>query len=165
MLFWWIFDGGEGSAQVDRLFFILYVTWYADLAVYYEYRAPCGHCRCTSFDRLSVILLLSARRQWQKLKKEAENLSFFFYASFDVWHFAFRKMNYARSTFPDFRHLAQTYCVLVPPFTLQRTDLMFDLNILFDLLWEWLTLFPKWAPFPHTAHFAMACTSLSGYQK
>ena len=90
------------------------------------------------------------------IKKEAERISFFL---------DFRKMNYARSTFPDFRHLAQTYCVLVPPFTLQRTDLMFDLNILFDLLWEWLTLFPKWAPFPHTAHFAMTCTSLSGFQK
>jgi hypothetical protein len=56
-------------------------------------------------------------------KKEADGS-----ASFGI------RENYARSTFPDFKHLAQTYCVFVPPFTLQRTDLMFDLNILFDLL-------------------------------
>lgn len=60
------------------------------------------------------------------MKKEAENFSFFWLHG--------KQTIYARSTFPDFKHLVHTYCVLVAPFTLQRTDLMFDLNILFDLL-------------------------------
>lgn len=66
---------------------------------------------------------------------------------------AFRQ---ALSTLPDFRHEAHTYNFLGVPFTLQLTRLMFDFQIRFDLLWEWLTLFPKWAPLPHTAHTAIA---------
>ena len=31
-----ISDGGEGSAQADRLFPVLYVNWHADRAVYQE---------------------------------------------------------------------------------------------------------------------------------
>jgi hypothetical protein len=65
-----------------------------------------------------------AAKSNERTKKKLNNFSFS----------RIREKNYARSTFPDFKHLAQTYCVFVPPFTLQRTDLMFDLNILFDLL-------------------------------
>ena len=100
------------------IFNVLYCIWYADHTVYPEHGMYRDTCRRVPSDRIPVVLL----------KKEAESLSFFFTVSHS------QKMNYARSTFPDFRHLAQTYIVWVPPFTLQRTDLMFDLNILFDLL-------------------------------
>ena len=43
------------------------------------------------------------------------------------------------------------------------TFLTFGLKILFDLLWEWLTLFPKSTDFPHTSHFATDCTSLLNF--
>ena len=111
-------DGGESVAQADRIFPVLHCNRHADHTFD---REPCidrDTCRRAVFDWISVVLLLN-------IKKEADLFSFFL---------DFRKMNYARSTFPDFRHLAQTYIVWVPPFTLQRTDLMFDLNILFDLL-------------------------------
>lgn len=63
--------------------------------------------------------------------------------------------NYALSTFPDFKQEVQTYNFLVAPFTLHLTDLMFGLNILLDLLCEWLTLLPKRTLFPQTEHLAI----------
>ena len=69
--------------------------------------------------------------------------------------------HYALSTFPERKQEVHTYIFLAPPFTLTFTDFTFEFQILFDLLWEWLTLFPKWAPFWHTAHLAMFCTSLN----
>lgn len=62
---------------------------------------------------------------------------------------------YALSTFPDLKQEVQTYNFFVAPFTLHLTDLMFDLNILLDLLCEWLTLLPKRTPFPQTEHLAI----------
>ncbi len=62
---------------------------------------------------------------------------------------------YALSTFPDFKQEVQTYNFLVAPFTLHLTDLMFGLNILLDLLCEWLTLLPKRTLFPQTEHLAI----------
>ncbi len=50
---------------------------------------------------------------------------------------------YARSTLPDFRQDVHTYIFFAAPFTFTLTDLIFDFHILLDLLWEWLTLFPK----------------------
>ena len=62
---------------------------------------------------------------------------------------------YALSTNPERKQDVHTYIFLTPPFTLTRTDLMFALQIALDLLWEWLTLLPKWAAFSQIAHFAM----------
>ena len=51
--------------------------------------------------------------------------------------------DYARSTQPLFKQEVQTYILLEPPSVFTRTDLTLALYILLDLLWEWLTLFPK----------------------
>ena len=72
---------------------------------------------------------------------------------------------YALSTRPDFRQEVHTYIFLVPPFTFTLTDFTLELHILLDFLLEWLTLFPKWAPFSQIAHFAMIAppyTDLAG---
>ena len=42
-----------------------------------------------------------------------------------------------------------------PPLTLHLTLLTLEFQIRLDLLWEWLTLLPKWAPLPQISHFAM----------
>ena len=63
--------------------------------------------------------------------------------------------SYALSTLPDFKQEVQTYNLFVAPFTLHLTDLMFGLNILLDLLCEWLTLLPKRTLFPQTEHLAI----------
>lgn len=68
---------------------------------------------------------------------------------------AFLNQSYALSTFPDFKQEVQTYNFFVAPFTLHLTDLMFGLNILLDLLCEWLTLLPKRTLFPQTEHLAI----------
>ncbi len=68
---------------------------------------------------------------------------------------SFSELYYALSTFPDFKQEVQTYNFFVAPFTLHLTDLMFGLNILLDLLCEWLTLLPKRTPFPQTEHLAI----------
>ncbi len=73
-------------------------------------------------------------------------------------HFCFcarQLQSYALSTFPDFKQEVQTYNFFVAPFTLHLTDLMFGLNILLDLLCEWLTLLPKRTLFPQTEHLAI----------
>ena len=62
---------------------------------------------------------------------------------------------YALSTNPERKQDVHTYIFFTPPFTLTLTDLMFALQIALDLLWEWLTLLPKWAAFSQIAHFAM----------
>ena len=67
----------------------------------------------------------------------------------------FFQKTYALSTFPDFKQEVQTYNFFVAPFTLHLTDLMFGLNILLDLLCEWLTLLPKRTLFPQTEHLAI----------
>lgn len=41
------------------------------------------------------------------------------------------------------------------PSTMALTFLRFGFQVLFVLLWEWLTLIPKTMPFPQTAHFAI----------
>ena len=63
--------------------------------------------------------------------------------------------NYALSTRPDFRHDVHTYIFFDPPSVFTLTDFTFDFHIFGVFLWEWLTLFPKWAPFSQIAHFAM----------
>ena len=63
--------------------------------------------------------------------------------------------NYALSTFPERKQEVQTYNFLEAPFTLQVTCLMLDFHILLLLLWEWLTLLPKWAALSQIAHLAM----------
>ena len=63
---------------------------------------------------------------------------------------------YARSTAPLLRQEVQTYIFFEPPSVLTFTDLIFGFHILFDLLCEWLTAFPKYTPLPHTEHFAIA---------
>ena len=73
----------------------------------------------------------------------------------DTHHFP-----YARSTFPDLRQEVQTYIFLAAPLTLTLTDFTLDFHILLDLLWEWLTAIPKWAPLSHIEHFAIESTSL-----
>jgi hypothetical protein len=51
---------------------------------------------------------------------------------------------YALSTLPLLKQEVQTYIFFAAPFAVfTLTDLMLDFHILFDLLWEWLTLFPK----------------------
>ncbi len=50
---------------------------------------------------------------------------------------------YALSTKPERRQEVHTYIFFVPPFTFTLTDLTFAFQIALDLLWEWLTLFPK----------------------
>ena len=119
----------RAGAQADRIFAVLYGSWHACHAADREQRVFGHSCRCAPSDRLPAVLLLKACRALHRKKKKLNGSASFLGFSNCVW-----KTNYARSTFPDFRHLAQTYCVLVPPSTLQRTDLMFDLNILFDLL-------------------------------
>ena len=64
--------------------------------------------------------------------------------------------SYARSTAPLLRQEVQTYIFFEPPSVLTLTDLIFGFHILFDLLCEWLTAFPKYTPLPHTEHFAIA---------
>ena len=61
----------------------------------------------------------------------------------------------ARSTLPDFRQLVHTWSVLTVPFTFALTVRIFGFQALFDLLCEWLTLFPNRSPFPQISHFAM----------
>ena len=51
--------------------------------------------------------------------------------------------NYALSTKPERKQEVHTYIFLAPPLTLTLTDLTFAFQIALDLLWEWLTLFPK----------------------
>ena len=63
--------------------------------------------------------------------------------------------NYALSTKPERKQEVHTYIFLAPPLTLTLTDLTFAFQIALDLLWEWLTLFPKWAAFSQIAHLAM----------
>ncbi len=73
-----------------------------------------------------------------------------------VKHGGRRCLAYALSTFPDLRQEVHTYIFFAVPlavFTL--TDFTLDFHILLDLLWEWLTLFPKWAPLSQIAHLAM----------
>ena len=63
---------------------------------------------------------------------------------------------YALSTLPDLKQEVHTYIFFAPPFAvLTLTDFTLDFHILLDLLWEWLTLFPKWALFSQIAHLAM----------
>lgn len=69
--------------------------------------------------------------------------------------FSYVLKSYALSTLPDFKQEVQTYNFFVAPFTLHLTDLMFGLNILLDLLCEWLTLLPKRTLFPQTEHLAI----------
>ena len=52
-------------------------------------------------------------------------------------HSAF--LYYALSTNPDFKHLVHTYSFLLPVGVFIVTCFKLDLNILFDLLCEWLT--------------------------
>ena len=63
--------------------------------------------------------------------------------------------NYALSTLPVFKQLVQTCILLEAPFTMHLTLLMLECQILLDLLWEWLTLFPKWTPLPQISHLAI----------
>lgn len=51
--------------------------------------------------------------------------------------------DYTLSTLPDFRQLVHTCNFLDAPLTLHFTLLTFEFQIRLDLLWEWLTLFPK----------------------
>lgn len=63
---------------------------------------------------------------------------------------------YALSTKPDLKQAVHTYILrLAPLASLTLTDLTFDFHILLDLLWEWLTPFPKWTPFSQIAHLAI----------
>ena len=55
----------------------------------------------------------------------------------------FKFFTYALSTLPDLRQEVHTCIFLAPPSVLTFTDLIFDFQILLDLLWEWLTAFPK----------------------
>lgn len=71
---------------------------------------------------------------------------------------------YALSTFPDLKQAVQTYILFEAPLILHFTRLIFGLNILLDLLCEWLTLLPKRTLFPQTEHLAIPtppCINLS----
>ena len=68
-------------------------------------------------------------------------------------------IHYALSTAPERRHLVHTCILLAAPFTLHFTLLTFEFQIALDLLWEWLTLLPKWTPLPQISHFAIVSTS------
>ena len=103
----------------------------------------------------------AAGRTWKAWKKRESvrfphNLTSVF-LSYVIWQTSFPNgtENYARSTLPDLKQEVQTYIFLAPPFTFTLTDLMLDFHILLDLLWEWLTLIPKWAPLSQIAHLAM----------
>lgn len=58
----------------------------------------------------------------------------------------------ALSTYPDFRHFAQTLILLLEPLTTALTLLRFGLHDLRLVLFEKDTLFPNLFPFPHTSH-------------
>ena len=72
----------------------------------------------------------------------------------------YEERDYALSTEPLFKHVVQTWRRLGVPLTMHFTFFMLAFHMWLDLLWEWLTLFPKWRPFPQTSHFAMLLTSL-----
>lgn len=71
----------------------------------------------------------------------------------------YSRIDYARSTAPERRHLVHTCILLAAPFTLHFTLFTLEFQIALDLLWEWLTLLPKWTPFPQISHFAIVSTS------
>ena len=97
-----------------------------------------------------VLLLLGYNFFCCWIKKEDVSICFtssLFFSNFK---------SYARSTLPDFKQEVHTYVFLAPPFSvLIFTDFTFDFHIFGDFLFEWLTLFPKWAPLPQIAHLAM----------
>lgn len=67
-----------------------------------------------------------------------------------------RESDYALSTLPDLRHAVQTYIFFAAPSpTFTFTCLMLDFQIRLLLLWEWLTLFPKWTALSQIAHLAI----------
>ena len=65
-------------------------------------------------------------------------------------------INYALSTLPDFKHLEHTVIFLGVPSTTALTLLKFGLNVLADLLCEWLTWFKKTFSFSQISHFAIS---------
>jgi len=62
---------------------------------------------------------------------------------------------YALSTLPDLKQRVQTCILLEAPFTLHLTRLTFAFHIALVFLFEWLTLWPNWTPFPQISHFAI----------
>ena len=100
-------------------------------------------------ETLSFILVYVTVFDLVQKKKLSAAFLLYAYSSF------FFIISYALSTLPDFKQEVQTYNLFVAPFTLHLTDLMFGLNILLDLLCEWLTLLPKRTPFPQTEHLAI----------
>ena len=72
-----------------------------------------------------------------------------------IFIFCLLSNHYALSTYPDLKHAVQTLIFLAAPLMFTLTDLTFDFHILFDLLCEWLTLFPKCTPLLQISHFAI----------
>lgn len=114
-------------------------------------------------------ITLNSERVWKNKKAILWGIVLPFYLH-DMWDHkskisrrtcSFSKINYALSTLPDLKQLVQTCILLVAPFTLHFTLLTFEFQIALDLLWEWLTLFPKWTPLPQISHFAIVSTSLT----
>lgn len=69
---------------------------------------------------------------------------------------------YTRSTFPERRHLEQTYTWQGVPFTTAFTRFTLGFHVLLERLWEWDTLIPNVTPLPQNSHFAIFyCTSLN----
>ena len=103
----------------------------------------------------------SCKRKWEresvrryvfenkKGKIEIFNLTLSFFLKSNI------KVNYTLSTLPDLKQLVQTCILFAPPFTLHLTLFTLAFQIALLLLWEWLTLLPKWTPLPQTSHLAI----------
>ena len=61
------------------------------------------------------------------------------------------------------RQLVQTLTLFGVPLTRAFTLLTLAFHVLFDLLWEWLTLIPKATPLPQISHLAIYMHLLNFY--
>ena len=73
--------------------------------------------------------------------------------------------NQALSTFPERRHLVQTYTLLGEPLTIALTLLTLGFQVLFERLCEWETLIPKVISFPQYSHFAISEHLLVNFER
>jgi hypothetical protein len=73
-----------------------------------------------------------------------------------VWFFIKTDLCYAALTailtLPALRHFAQTFILTTDAPTCALTTWRFGSQRLFDLMWEWLIVWPTTGPFPQTSH-------------
>ena len=108
--------------------------------------------------RLFIFLFLKKIGSFSDSNLSSENSRIFFayIQESDVF------IPYTRSTFPERRHLEQTYTWQGVPFTTAFTRFTLGFHVLLERLWEWDTLIPNVTPLPQNSHFAIFyCTSLN----